>query len=353
MSVTSPSETHNLDQAVDALAALLRDYGQHAFDLPDAEASATRTLCERWARHVLLAEGRPGQSGEAETAGNGKRDWAGLRAYFTEHRQNENSFVSDTLAGLQGVLWTFLRGLNHSLSGEMSADQRMQAQFDRLTSAAQGNAIDQIRKEALATIALVSRIMEERREQQRAQTDALYAQIRELDHQLRQARKESAFDPLTKLFNRKAFDESLNHALDMLTVFQEPCCLLMIDADHFKTINDTYGHTTGDLVLQQLADCLTRIFPSKGDCVARYGGEEFAVIFNDVTLSDAGKVAERLLRAVRSMRIESDGRTVPVTVSVGLADARPRESAAVWLQRADTALYRAKERGRDRLEIAE
>jgi diguanylate cyclase (GGDEF)-like protein len=124
--------------------------------------------------------------------------------------------------------------------------------------------------------------------------------------------------------------------------------LLLIDVDHFKAINDRYGHLTGDHVLQQLAKLVNGVVP--GDTVVRYGGEEIAVILAETDLGEACAAAEGLRREVEAARMSFLGNAVSVTVSIGCAelaagDAGPRDLVA----RADEALYRAKRGGRNGL----
>jgi diguanylate cyclase (GGDEF)-like protein len=208
-----------------------------------------------------------------------------------------------------------------------------------------------MRREVAATAAGMGRILAERRAKESERVDALYAQIKELGSQLDEAREESSIDPLTRLFNRKILDAMLDRAVDMRSVFGKETCLMMIDADHFKAVNDTHGHAAGDAVLKSLADCLTRSFPRKGDVAARYGGEEFALLLPDTDIHDCQRMAERLLTTVRSLRIEVEGKEIGVTISIGVTDVRAGDTIESWVQRADRALYRAKQTGRNRIVI--
>jgi diguanylate cyclase (GGDEF)-like protein len=128
---------------------------------------------------------------------------------------------------------------------------------------------------------------------------------------------------------------------------------MMIDLDHFKRLNDQHGHPGGDEALRKVSESLLRNFLRKEDFVARYGGEEFAVVLMDASPSDAKNLAERLRKAVRSIGMEYRGVPVPLTVSVGVSSLVPGETAALWIERADQALYAAKANGRDRVEIAD
>jgi diguanylate cyclase (GGDEF)-like protein len=124
--------------------------------------------------------------------------------------------------------------------------------------------------------------------------------------------------------------------------------LILADLDHFKSINDNYGHPAGDEVLRQVSHCLSRTFLRKHDFVSRYGGEEFAAVLIDTTLAQGEMLSRRLVDNVRALTIRVGSHEIPTTISVGLAALTPGEGSANWLARADSALYRAKRAGRNR-----
>jgi diguanylate cyclase (GGDEF)-like protein len=125
----------------------------------------------------------------------------------------------------------------------------------------------------------------------------------------------------------------------------------MIDLDHFKQVNDTHGHPGGDVVLKGAADAIVRVFTRRSDFVARYGGEEFAVIVVDVEPADLEPLCSRLLKAVRALRIDYRECEIALTCSIGAASFRADDNVEAFLQRADQALYQAKQSGRDRAVI--
>lgn len=167
--------------------------------------------------------------------------------------------------------------------------------------------------------------------------------------------REARLDALTGLANRRAFLEQLEQRCEEQKTPRataRPGSLAILDLDHFKRINDTYGHPAGDLVLQAVATEAMRLCRSH-DLVARIGGEEFCVIFGGASMADAEAAAERLREAIRAMRIPLDtGESISVTASIGLAEIVPGDAALAILKRADTALYEAKRLGRNRLRIA-
>ncbi|MEO6828445.1 MAG: diguanylate cyclase [Acidobacteriaceae bacterium] len=168
------------------------------------------------------------------------------------------------------------------------------------------------------------------------------------EHLQQQAQRDS----LTQLANRRCFDESLEKEWRRGRRTGNPLALLMIDIDHFKPVNDTYGHRAGDHCLQTLAAILRKSAKRPGDVVARYGGEEFAVLLPDIDLTTAMVLADMFCMRVREQMFElGTGTSLALTVSVGVAAQVPHKDqrADVLVEAADRALYAAKQGGRDRV----
>jgi len=159
-------------------------------------------------------------------------------------------------------------------------------------------------------------------------------------------------DGMTKAYNRRYFLDRLDAEYRFSTRHDQPLALLLLDIDHFKKINDTYGHLAGDEALSRFATAI-KAEKRNEDVFARYGGEEFAVICRSISLEGARIFAERLRAAVEKMTIEHDGKTFSMTVSIGIAaipDHGFRDSVEL-LDAADRALYAAKHGGRNRVEL--
>lgn len=161
-------------------------------------------------------------------------------------------------------------------------------------------------------------------------------------------------DELTGLSNRRAFDDTLGQELAAAATMAQPLCLLLGDIDHFKQVNDTYGHAAGDAVLQAIGHRI-RACCRAGDFPARYGGEEFAVILPETSAQDGQRVAERIRGSIAAQPILAGASRIDITISFGVAEvsecAHPR-AGVLGLRRADDALYAAKEAGRNRVMVA-
>ena len=160
-------------------------------------------------------------------------------------------------------------------------------------------------------------------------------------------------DGLTRIYNRRVFDDRLKSEYAYAIRHDRTLALLLIDIDHFKSVNDTFGHPAGDHVLQQVSSILSSTLRTEDMC-ARFGGEEFAIIVRDTSPADALVVAERLRALVAANQISWAGQRLNVTVSVGMACSlvmAPTDDAAALLRRADEALYEAKRSGRNRVAV--
>lgn len=160
-------------------------------------------------------------------------------------------------------------------------------------------------------------------------------------------------DPLTGVSNRAVLDQSLPREIGLARRNGMPLSLLMLDIDHFKNVNDTYGHSTGDVVIKEIARAISSAVRDS-DLVCRYGGEEFSVVLNNCQRDGAVMLAERLRCLISELECrDADGNIVRVTTSIGIAGLTAEDDAGSLLNRADQALYTAKNNGRDRCCLAE
>lgn len=150
-------------------------------------------------------------------------------------------------------------------------------------------------------------------------------------------------DPLTGLYNRRQFLSTLNYEIEKVRRYNRPLSLIMFDLDHFKLINDSYGHTAGDQVLQEVARRVQQTLRTT-DIIGRWGGEEFVVLMPETTLRQAKLAAEQLRQAIAKQPIGQFG---TITISLGVTACACQDTANALLERADSALYQAKENGRN------
>jgi diguanylate cyclase (GGDEF)-like protein/PAS domain S-box-containing protein len=179
--------------------------------------------------------------------------------------------------------------------------------------------------------------------------DRLQGQLIEIGLLQSKLREQAIRDPLTDIFNRRYLDETLDRELSRAGRENYPVCVIMIDLDHFKRINDTYGHEAGDLVLKAIAQTLSEQ-SRRGDFACRYGGEEFVVVLPNMTLETACERAEELRKSLNLLSVPYEYYSLSVTISMGIAcfpeNGQTRDAI---LRAADQAMYAAKEAGRDHI----
>ncbi|MDH5516866.1 MAG: diguanylate cyclase [Gammaproteobacteria bacterium] len=179
----------------------------------------------------------------------------------------------------------------------------------------------------------------------------LKKQAQELQVMNKEFKKLSITDPLTSLFNRRYFEEALESEMKMSVRHKETNSLIMVDIDHFKSVNDTFGHEAGDIVIKEVSALMTKMLRST-DVVCRIGGEEFVSLCKRADKQSALELAEKLRKAVEQHRMNIDGTELSITISIGVVTLSPdnRETHAANICRyADIALYESKNTGRNRV----
>jgi len=177
---------------------------------------------------------------------------------------------------------------------------------------------------------------------------SLESKLSKYKKRLHEQRFKSLLDGLTKLPNRAAFDERFNHEFHLFSVQESDFTLVVIDVDHFKSINDQYGHSAGDKTLQVIAKAL-QMSIRKSDFIARYGGEEFVLLMPGMSVEHATAPLEKLREAIKSIPFKFKNKSVQITVSIGATQFKKGDTPLIAFDRADDALYKAKKSGRDKL----
>ena len=209
---------------------------------------------------------------------------------------------------------------------------------------------DLLLKETLSLKGHTARMIKEVR-QANQRVESANQKIEKLKQQMEKIKQEISIDPLTRVDNRRAFDVKIKHEFASFKRYGSKSSMIMIDIDHFKMVNDTYGHRTGDGVLRVVAGIIKKEIRDI-DSLARYGGEEFAVILPHTLLSSALEVAERLRAKVEESRFSYKGKQFSVTISLGVGEIREDDTLESFIQRVDEALYAAKNAGRNQVKAS-
>jgi diguanylate cyclase len=242
-----------------------------------------------------------------------------------------------------------------TVSEAISKAQRSQAAYGKTLAGASAHLEGAAQPEALMTVVaeltVATTLVQKENATLERRLESSTKEVARLREHLEQVRRDAMTDALTNLANRKAFDEELLRAVDEAERSRKPMTLAVLDIDHFKRFNDTWGHQTGDQVLRYVASVIGRVSKSPR-VAARYGGEEFAIIFP----SEAAPAVEIALNKIREevgtralRRRSTNDELGAVTLSAGLAQRRPGETGSSLLDRADEALYASKRTGRNKV----
>lgn len=245
-----------------------------------------------------------------------------------------------------------------AIAGTIQAAQTSASEYGETLGSVTSQIQPNITAEQLAQV--VSQVMEdtkkmvERNQELESQLENSSKQVAELTQYLETVKKEATTDGLTGVSNRKAFDREIAALVEEATNNKTTFTLMMIDIDHFKKFNDTYGHQTGDQVLRLVARTLISNIKGR-DVVARYGGEEFSVMLPATPLAPGRAVADMLRKSIESKELidKAAKKTLgAITVSIGVAQFRQGEDIPTLIERADVALYQAKKNGRNQVCVA-
>ncbi len=346
-------------EAVEYVADLLELFGKKGFDTSSQSQKELERLCVLWSRHIRSGEPVPGA--ENVSTETDSRAWQGVLRFLDIQREQERVHVSqlrdqvssttEGLDELKRTLRDFAQSLRYAVGEDEKSDLEVVGELDALNQLALASDTDMasLRERVTHTVRFVQDTITTRQHRHAKQVEQLGRELVAVKAELATASSEAQRDGLTDLFNRKALDEQLDRTVSLCQMTGRPTCLLMVDLDNFKEINDVYGHQAGDEALQALSKVLSTVVLRKSDFVARYGGDEFTVILNNCRLSAARYIADRLLNAIRSIRIDSDAGSFNITVSMGIAELEGRETREEWMKRADLNLLSAKRAGRDRV----
>ena len=225
------------------------------------------------------------------------------------------------------------------------------AQLSGLSAALQTNDMARLTRQLSEALAGTAQ-MKHSAEALQHQVAASHDEISQLRTDLDRARSEALLDPLTGILNRKGFDARLQALISQPAALGQSDCLVMLDIDHFKKVNDTHGHVMGDRVIQAVGAVLRSSISNDKHAAARYGGEEFALLLGGSSIDDGAKLAEAVRLRTKAMKIRhrnTQDVLFSVTISGGVASLQQGDDASSLIARADAALYASKRAGRDRV----
>ncbi|PAW53603.1 hypothetical protein CKQ80_13480 [Pseudomonas moraviensis] len=296
-------------------------------------------------------------------------DLATLMLAITDSGQHEFEAylqrLNERLEAFQSNLQAASEGHADNSSAARAMDTQIREQVDGLQTSVQEAAdLDDLKRVLENHLEGLLGTMDQHQQQRDAREQEVAARLKGLAERvahmeqealgfrehLEEQRQKALIDPLTGLPNRAAWSERLEHEIRQWQQHGNTLSLAMLDLDHFKRINDNYGHLAGDKVLKIIATVLRKRLRG-ADFIARFGGEEFVLLLPATTPTVGAKLLETLRAAIEACPFHFKGERVTITISMGLASFKPGEHSDLVLKRADQALYRAKNGGRNRVEL--
>lgn len=333
---------------LDAFGQVLSVYGQASFDLPGRPASQVLAELEPWRRHAVLGIPVTGSEHVTQHGAFDQRNFKGAAQVFAELRRVEKQLAESALTDLRECLWTCVNRAHAAVQADHVADSATAAQLKRVEQAIQGIETGAVKDEVMQALNSIEHISRMRRDQQHASFAVLAERIKVLGIELEVAQRDSETDALTGLGNRKRFEVAIERAMHLHALSRTPLSLLMMDLDGLKQINDTLGHSAGDVALTSFAACLAKVFLYDSDELCRIGGDEFVVLLPGTKLELAERLAHRLVDHVAALSSHGVADAVRIGVSIGCSQLRSGEGVSAWMARTDAALYDAKANGRGR-----
>lgn len=324
------------------LLYMIDTYNKHLLDIDGHPVRKVREILDEFSRQMLSTESEEVRD----------KVLFRFRQFFSSYRIDECTYIEKTFDDFRGIVWDFVEQLSEDFKAEQSENQELKSSFEELKDAVESNSIEALKNQSRKFIdSYVERQFnidkrKAHKEKNLAKNlDVVKQKLVEANHSMR-------LDHLTSAYNRKSFDEHLKQHHRMFGIAESNVSLVMLDIDHFKRINDTYGHPMGDFVLKECVRTLHELFGNGKDFVARIGGEEFAIVLPDCNIESAAMKAQAAMDRIRAERFVHEGAEFRFTISLGISQLTTGETVEQWLKRTDEALYASKNTGRNRYTIA-
>lgn len=342
------SEAHNttaapLSEERATLVYILDICNKNLFELPNHSVRKVRAKFDSIAKEIVHPE-----SPEALNDTLFR-----LRQFFSSYRIDEASFVQNTIDDFKRIIWDFADHLSEEIASEQHTQGDIDRSLSQLREAVESNSVEELRTKSREFIDLYLKSQTSSNERRSKRMETIKKNLSTVKKQLMEANQTMRRDHLTGAHNRRSYDEQIKRYLQLNELDHDPVTMVMLDIDHFKKINDNYGHDIGDFILQECVRMLQESFSREEDFIARLGGEEFAVILPGCDAQAACKIVEKAMEQIRKEVFVHGPHQIRFTVSMGIAQLCTGEGADVWYKRADSALYESKSTGRNKYTLAD
>lgn len=323
------------------LLFLIDTYNKHLFEIDSHPVRKVREVLDNFAKELLDPKKQ-----------NSDRVLFRFRQFFSSYRIDEYTYLQKTFEEFRSIVWDFVDQLGEDINYEKNSDKEILENLEELREAVESNSIDDLKTQSRQFIDFYTEYQTKKDEHKSQRLESIKSNLSAVKKQLTEANNNMRLDHLTSAYNRKSFDEQISQLWNLHQISQTPVSLVMLDIDHFKKVNDNYGHAIGDFVIKECVKQLQDHFGRDQDFVSRVGGEEFAVILPDYNAEQAAQKSDEVRKKIQSDVLVQDGVEIRFTISLGVAQLQESESIEIWMKRADSALYESKNTGRNKVTIA-
>ncbi len=336
-----PVEMADLSDERATILYLLDIYSKNLFDFDKHPVRKTREIFDDYSKSLLVAD-----------YPDADKLLFRIRQFFSSYRVDEYSYIQRSAEEFKSIIWDFADQLGEDIQVEKTKEVELRAQLDELREAVESNAMEKLKHKSREFIDTYVQYQTQKDERREKRLGTMTKSLQTMKKQLAEAQVSLKVDHLTQAYKRKSFEEQGQRYQQLYGLSKGKISMLMFDINHFKKVNDTYGHDIGDHVIKECVRFLKESFQRSNDLVARLGGEEFAVILPDFDVQSAAKKVEECLDRIRKETIVHKDLNIKFTVSCGIAQLMENEAFPQWVKRADMALYQSKNSGRNRYTVA-
>jgi diguanylate cyclase (GGDEF)-like protein len=334
-------EATDMNEERATILYLLDIYSKNLFDFEHHPVRKTREIFDEFSKSLLNPD-----------YPDGEKLLFRIRQFFAAYRVDEYSYHQKSAEEFKSIIWDFADQLGEDIQVEQAKETEIKAHLSELREAVESNAMEKLRHKSREFIDTYVQYQTQKDERRNRRLGTMSKSLSTMKKQLAEAQTNLNLDHMTQAYNRKSFEEQAQRYQQLCALSKGNVSILMFDIDHFKKVNDTYGHDIGDHVIKECVRFLKESFQRDQDFVARLGGEEFAVILPDFDVQSAAKKAETCLQRIRKETLVHKDLQIKFTVSCGIAQLLEGETLQSWMKRADMALYQSKNSGRDRYTVA-
>lgn len=335
------SGTPPLNEDKATLLFLLDTYNKTLFEIEKNPTRKTRAEMDEYI-HSLLKN----------TDSKNEKIYFKIRQFFQSYRIEESTYVQKSFDDFKKIIWDFADQLADDENFEKKQESEIHKNLAELRDAVESNSIDILRAKSKEFIQVYVEKNQVRTDRRKKNLSSVRKNLSTIKKQLLEAHKDLETDHLTGAYNRRSFELHLKKLISLSSESKVPPSLIMVDIDHFKKVNDSYGHDIGDLVLKECIHLMQEFFCSTNEFVARLGGEEFVILVNDSSMEQITQKIDAFQNKLRKEVFIMGKFEIKFTVSLGIAQLLPGENGESLLKRADLALYQSKNSGRNRWTLA-